>query len=50
MPTVGWDGREAMSAGMDVYIWLIHVVVQQKLTDHHKAIILQLKRNSIFST
>ena len=50
MPTVGWDGREATRPGMDIYIWLIHVVVQQKLTDHDKAIILQLKRNATFST
>ena len=29
-----------MTEGMDVYIWLIHVV-QQKLTQHCEAIILQ---------
>ena len=35
-------GREAQEAC--VYIWLIHAVVQQKLTRHCKAIILQFKR------
>ena len=43
----GWDregGREAQEGGdmgMYVYIQLIHFVVQQKLTQHRKAIILQ---------
>ena len=42
----GWDrvvGREAEEGGeMGIYvcIWLIHVVVQQKLTQHCEAIIL----------
>ena len=27
-----------------VYIWLIHIVVQQKLTQHCKAIIFQFKK------
>ena len=27
-----------------VYLWLIHVVVQQKLAQHCKAIVLQLKK------
>ena len=39
----GWD-REAQEGGdMGVYvcIWLIHFVVQQKLTKHCEAIILQ---------
>ena len=27
--------------GIYVYIWLIHVVVQQKLTQHYKAIVFQ---------
>ena len=26
------------------YLWLIHTVIQQKLTQHFKAIILQLKK------
>ena len=34
-----------MREGMYVYILLIHFVVQQKLTEHGKAIILQLKKN-----
>ena len=43
----GWDregGREAQEGedmGLYVYIQLIHVVIQQKLTQHCKAIILQ---------
>ena len=43
----GWDregGREAQEGGdmgIYVYIRLIHFVVQQKLTQHCKAIILQ---------
>ena len=43
----GWGregGREAQERGdigIYVYIWLIHFVVQQKLTQHCKAIILQ---------
>ena len=42
----GWGeesgGREAQEGGVDIYMELIHVVVQQKLTQHCKAIILQL--------
>ena len=30
---------------MHLYLWLIHVVVQQKLTQHCKEIILQIKIN-----
>ena len=43
----GWDsedGREAQERGdigIYVYIQLIHFVIQQKLTQHCKAIILQ---------
>ena len=43
----GWDregGREAQEGGnmgIYVYIQLIHFAVQQKLTKHWKAIILQ---------
>ena len=39
-----WDvgaGREVQEAGMYVHIWLIHIVVQQKITQHCKAIIVQ---------
>ena len=48
----GWDredGREAQEGwdvGTDVCIWLIHFVVQQKLTQYCEAIILQ--QRSIF--
>ena len=31
--------------GIYLYLWLIHVDVWQKATQHCKAIILQLKRN-----
>ena len=43
----GWDGeggREAQEGedmGIYVYIYLIHFVIKQKLTQHCKAIILQ---------
>ena len=43
----GWDredGREAQEGGdmgIYVYIYLIHFVVQQKLAQHCKAIVLQ---------
>ena len=37
--------RESRSEEIDVYLKLTHVVVQQKLTQHCKAIILQLKEN-----
>ena len=45
---VGWGGGwEGDSRGKrHVYLWLIHVVVQQKPTEHCKATILQLKVNS----
>lgn len=40
------DGREAPERGnIYIYLWLIHVVVQQKLIKHCKAIILELKIN-----
>ena len=42
----GWDredGREAQEGHMGIYVYLqlIHFVVQQKITQHCKAIILQ---------
>ena len=43
----GWDGegdgREVQREGIYVYLWLIHVEVQQKATKFYKAIILQLE-------
>ena len=46
----GWDGVGWGGPGgrlkreeMYLYLWLIHVVVQQKPTQRYKAIILQLK-------
>ena len=41
---MGEAGREAQE-GICVYLWLIHVVLWQKPTQHYKAIILQLKIN-----
>ena len=49
----GWDredGRETQEGGYMgtcVCIWLIHFAVQQKLTQHFKAIILQLKKKAL---
>ena len=44
----GWGvevgGKEAKGGGDVVYLQLIHVVIQQKLTQCHKAIILQFKK------
>ena len=40
----GWWG-EAQKEELYVYLWLIHTVVQQKATQHCKAIILQSKLN-----
>ena len=43
----GWDGvggeREVEREGTYVYLWLIHVDVWQKPSQHCKAITLQLK-------
>ena len=44
----GWDverGERLIRKGVYVYIWLIHIAVQKKPTQHCKAIILQLKIN-----
>ena len=43
----GWDGRvgeRLKREGIFVFIWLIYIVVQQKLTQHWKAVILQFKK------
>ena len=42
----GWDGggKEVQDGGY-IYLWLNHAVVQQKPTQHCKAIILHLKIN-----
>ena len=43
----GWEredereAQEGVDMGIYVYIWLIHFVVQQKLTQYCEAIILQ---------
>ena len=43
---MGWEvGGTFRKEGTCVYLWLIHIVVQQKPTQHCKAIILQLKIN-----
>ena len=41
----GWEGCSVLTRGIYVYLQLIHIVVQQKSTQHCKAIILQLKIN-----
>ena len=40
----GRVGRRLKREGICVYIQLIHVAVEQKLTQHCKAITLQLKK------
>ena len=47
----GWGGKNEVQKGGDIhiYIWLIHFVVQQKLIQHCKVIILQLKKKNICS-
>ena len=51
----GWEARERGGGrlgreGVDIYLQLIHVVVQQKLAQHCKAVILQLKIKKIYYT
>ena len=45
----GWEvvvvGGRLQREGIYVYFWLIHLVLQQKLAQHCKAIIYQLKIN-----
>ena len=45
----GCGGRELPEGGICVHIELIHFVVQQKLTQHCKTIILQLRKNLLIS-
>ena len=40
-------GRKFQREGIYVYLWLLHFVVQQKLIQHCKAIILQLKKKGM---
>ena len=40
----GWNGREAPREGIYIYIWPIHNAIQQKLTQHCKAIIVHKKQ------
>ena len=40
------SGREDKREGACVHLWLTRFAVQQKLTQHYKAIILQLKKNN----
>ena len=37
-------GRKSKEEGMYVHMWLIHFAVQQKLTQHCKATVLQFKK------
>ena len=41
-------GGSSGGKGLYVYIKLIHFIVQQKLAQHFKAIILQLKKKKSF--
>ena len=41
-------GRESKKEGIYVYVPLIHLAVQQKLTQHSKATILQFKKKFFF--
>ena len=51
MDEIGVSEKEAQQGALAVYtcihrrysIWLIHIAAQQKLTQHSKAIIFQLK-------
>ena len=45
MGVMVWGGDSVMRKGIYVYIQLSHFVVQQKLTQHCKAVILQQKQN-----
>ena len=40
-------GRKSKEEGMYVHMWLIHFAVQQKLTQHCKATVLQFKKKKI---
>ena len=43
---MGWEvGGRFKRKGAQAFLWLIHVGVWQKLTQHCKTIILQLKIN-----
>ena len=45
-----WEvGGKVKKEGTYVHLWLIHVDVEQKSTQHCKAIILQLKKNILVS-
>ena len=41
----GWGAWELKMEGIYVYLWLIHVAIWQKPTQHCKAVILRLKIN-----
>ena len=41
----GGEGREVQEEVIYVYLWLIHVVVQQKPRQYFKETLLQLKIN-----
>ena len=44
----GRKGRSVKREGIRVHMWLIYAARQQKLTQHWKAIILQLKKIYIY--
>ena len=41
------NGKEIQKEGIHVHVWLILFAVQQKLTQHCKAAILQLNKNPV---
>ena len=43
---MGSMGGRLEKEGIYIYLWLIHVFVQQKPTQHYKTIILQFKKNT----
>ena len=46
MDRMGAEGRRFQREGIYVYIYLIHFTEKQKLRQHYKAIILQLKKTT----
>ena len=42
--------RKAQEGGdMHIYLWLIHIIVRKKPTQHYKAIIPQLKKKAVIT-
>ena len=49
-PVVTQMGRKSKEEGMYVYMWLIHLTLQQKRIQHRKAAILQQQQQNISSS